>query len=105
MFISNTHQEIVTMAEILTPISTDNSPVLFSLSKKKKKKGFLRGKGIWKFNSFLIEIKKMIRSFYTASKSLSNRQLKWELLKYEFRKFTINYTKQIAKKNGNKEHI
>ena len=47
----------------------------------------------------------MIRSFYTASKSLSNRQLKWELLKYEFRKFTINYTKQIAKKNGNKEHI
>ena len=39
----------------------------------------------------------MIRSFRTANTSLSNRQLKWELLKYEVRKFTINYTKQIAK--------
>ena len=31
MFISNTLQEFVTMTEILTPISTDHSPVLFSL--------------------------------------------------------------------------
>ena len=31
------------------------------------------------------------------NESLYNRQLKWELLKYEVRKFTINYTKQIAK--------
>ena len=101
MFISNTLQEFVTMTEILTPISTDHSPVLFSLSKEK---GCLRGKGIWKFNSsltkdqdYIIEIKKMIRSFCTANKSLSNRQLKWILLKYEVRKFTVNYTKQIAK--------
>ena len=40
----------------------------------------------------------MIRSFCAANKSLSNRQLKWKLLKYELRKFTINYTKQIAKR-------
>ena len=39
----------------------------------------------------------MIRSFCSANKSLSNRQLKWELLKYKIRKFTINYTKHIAK--------
>ena len=96
MFISNTLQEFVTMTEILTPISTDHSPALFSLSKEK---GCFRGKGIWKFNSsltkdqdYIIEIKKMIRSFSTANKCLSNRQLKWELLKYEVRKFTINYT-------------
>lgn len=30
-------------------------------------------------------------------KSLSNCQLKWELLKYEARKFTIKYTKHIDK--------
>ena len=30
-------------------------------------------------------------------KCFSNHQLKWELLKYEVRKFTVNYTKQIAK--------
>ena len=50
MFISNTHKEFLTMAEILAPISTDHSPVLFSLSKEK---GYFRGKGIWKFNSSL----------------------------------------------------
>ena len=39
----------------------------------------------------------MIRSFCTANKCLSNRQPKWELLKYEVRRFNIIYTKQIAK--------
>ena len=40
------------MTDILTPISTDHSPVLFSLSKEKI---CLRGKGFWKFNSSLTE--------------------------------------------------
>ena len=31
------------------------------------------------------------------NESLFNRQLKWELLKYEVRKFTIKYTKNGAK--------
>ena len=39
----------------------------------------------------------MIHSFCTANECLSNRQLKWELLKCEVWKFTIGYTKQIAK--------
>ena len=101
MFISNTLQEYITMTKTLTPISKDHSPVLLSLSKEKD---CLKSKGIWKFNSSLtegqdhiIEIKKIIRSFCTANKSLSNCQLKWELLKYAVRKFIINYTKQITK--------
>ena len=36
ILISNTPQEFVTMTDILTPISTDHSPVLFSLLKEKK---------------------------------------------------------------------
>ena len=39
----------------------------------------------------------MIRSICTASKFLSKRQLKWELLKYVVQKFATNYTKHIAK--------
>ena len=88
MFILNTLQEFVTMTEILTPISTDQSPVLLSLSKEKC---CLRGKGIWEFDSsltkdqeYIIKIKKMIRR---------------KLLKHEVRNITINYTKQIAKEN------
>ena len=87
IFISNTLQELVTTTEILTPISTDHSPVLFSLSKGND---CLRGKGFWKFNSsltkdqnYITEIKKLIRSFCTTNESLYNHQLKWELLKYE----------------------
>ena len=61
MFILNTLQEFVTTRNILTPISTDHSPVL-SLSKRKS---YVRDKGFCKFNSSLtkdqnytIEIKK-----------------------------------------------
>ena len=67
IFISNTLQELVTTTEILTPILTDHSPVLFSLSKGND---FLRGKEFWKFNSYLTKdqnyitgIKKLIRNF------------------------------------------
>ena len=67
IFISNTLQELVTTTEILTPISIDHSPVIFSLSKGND---CLRGKGFWKFNSsltkdqnYITEIKKLIRSF------------------------------------------
>ena len=81
IFISNTLQELVTTTEILTPISTDHSPVTFSLSKGKD---CLRGKGFWKFNTsltkdqtYIHEIKKLIRSFCTTNESLLNRQLKW----------------------------
>ena len=89
------------MTKILTPISTDHSPVLFSLSKEKTA---IRGKGFWKFNSsltkdqnYITEIKKLIRNFSNENESLFNHQLKWELLKYEVRKFTIKYTKHVAK--------
>ena len=54
-----------------------------------------------KFNSSLTKdqtyITKIKKQFYTTNESLYNRQLKWELLKYEVRKITINYTKRIAK--------
>ena len=43
-------------------------------------------------------MKKLIHNFCTANKPLFNRQLKRELLKYKVQKFTINYTKHIAKK-------
>ena len=89
------------MTEILTPISTDHSPVLFSLSKEKTA---IRGKGLWKFKSSLtinqnykIEIEKLIRNFSNENEPLLNCLLKWEILKCEVRKFTIKYTKHVAK--------
>ena len=49
------------MTEILTPISADNSPVLFSLSKEKRifiVKGFLKfNSSLTKHQNYIIEIK------------------------------------------------
>ena len=62
-----------------------------------------KGNGFWKFNSSLIkdhmhvsEIKHPVTSFLSNVSNM-NAQLKWELLKYEIRKFTIDYTKHKAK--------
>ena len=63
----------------------------------------------WKFNSTLIkdqkyinEIKDLIRNFDTKNDCNFSRQLKWEFLKYEIRKFTIHYTKGLAKERKQK---
>ena len=75
------------MTKILTPVSTDHCPALFSLSKKKpvsevNKFGNFRTPQL-KTKTILTEIK-MIHSFCTTGKSLSKCQLKWKLSKYEF---------------------
>ena len=70
--ISNSFQEFLTMTEILTPVSTNHSLVLFPLSKGKSKS---RGKGFRKFNTSLTKDQN-IRNFYTKNESLVNCKLK-----------------------------
>ena len=100
IFISNTLQELVNDTRILTSLSTGHSPVHLSLFKEHK---HTKGNGFWKFNSSLIkdrmyvsEIKHLVSSFLYNISNM-NAQLKWELLKYDIRKFTIDYTKRKAK--------
>ena len=59
---------------------------------------------ILKFNSSLIkdqkyinEIKDLSRNLETKNDCNFSRQLKWEFVRHETRKFTINYTKGLAK--------
>ena len=80
--------------------------MFFCLSQEK---GNIRSKGFWKSNSFLIkdqkyinEIKDLICNFDTKNDCNFRRQLKWEFLKYEIRKFTIQYTKGLAKERKQK---
>ena len=100
-FISNGLQEFASTTDILTPVLTDQSPVVFSLSQEKVN---IRSKGFWKFNSSIIkdrkcinETKDLIRNFDTKNDCNFSRQLKWEFLKYKICKFTIHYTKGLAK--------
>ena len=45
---------------------------------------------------YVSEIKHLVSSFLSNISNM-NAQLKWELLKHEIRKFTIDYTKRKAK--------
>ena len=58
------------------------------------------GCGLWKFNSSLVhdkanveKMKKFITKINTSNEFIGDAQTKWEFLKYEFRKFTIDYSK------------
>ena len=93
------------MIDILTPISTDHSLLLFSLSKEKST---IRGTGICKFNSSLTrdqnnktEVKKLIRNFSNEIESLLNRQFKWELLNIKLENLLLSTQNMLQKKNGN----
>ena len=100
-FISNSLQDIITHAGFFAALSTDHSPVTISISKSKN---CIHGHGFWKFNSSLLsdqnyvtKTKSLIQTFHSNQNLILNAQLKWELLKYKIRKFTINYSKKLAK--------
>ena len=62
------------------------------------------GRGPRKYNSSLVydefyveNMKKLITKINTSNEFLEDAQMKWEFLKYEIRKFTIDYSKSAAK--------
>ena len=108
LFISNQLQASVCNSDIKVAMCTDHSPVYLDLSLENIH--LQRGSGFWKYNSSLNKdpvykenLRALIRDFLQANHNL-NGQLKWELLKYEVKKYTISYTSKIAKeKRANKD--
>ena len=76
--VSNLLQESVNKTDLLAAFSTDQSLLLFSLDLRKN---LNRGKGLSKFNNSL----SMNCEFVT--KELQSFDLKWEIVRYEIRKF------------------
>ena len=102
MFLSNTLQESLQQTSIL-PLCSDHSPILVSYHKPTL---ISLGKNFWKFNSslvqdetFVLKLKEHIKRVKTSfhSNFENNEHFKWEFLKYEIRKFTIDYSKTKAK--------
>ena len=50
-------------------------------------------------------MKKVITKIDNLNKFIENAQRKWEFLKYEIQKFTIDYSKSIAKKREKRRLI
>ena len=97
-------KEYVKKPDVLGALSTDHSPVFCSVSKRNEfNKG--NGRGLWKFNNFLIsnadsvkQMKQLIENIkqQQLSESEQTDQIKWELLKYEIRKFAITFSRKIS---------
>ena len=98
-------QESTTTADTLAAFSTDHSPTTFSLCHFKE---FPQSKGLWKFNESLIKIencreqmKKLIKDVLDNldQDNIVDPQFRWEYFKYEIRKFSIHFSKSIARNN------
>ena len=106
LFISQKLQESVKKIQILSSFSSDHSPILASFVISNNVS--LRGPGLRKFNNSLVTNAKFVEEMNEhIRKTISNfnkdpnlcDQMKWELLKYEIRSFSINFSKNIAKQS------
>ena len=104
--ISNILQESVIKTDVLASFCTDHSPIFFSLQLKDMP---TRGKGFWKFNNSLTSnddyVEKMKNQISETIRMLdqdkiTDKHLRWEFLKYEIRKFTINFSKKLVKEEN-----
>ena len=103
IFISNNIQEYFKKVSILPSFCSDHSPISCILESSSK---IQLGKNFWKFNSSLINDEKYLtqmKQHISEVKSQFNpafpskAHVQWEFLKYEIRKFTIEFSKNKAK--------
>ena len=107
IYISNSMQVSVKNTDVLASLLSDHPPITFSCFKNEES---TRGRGLWKFNNSLIEneeyvlqMKKFILDTLNElfTENILHDQVKWEYLKYNIRKYTIKFSKELAK-NTNK---
>ena len=106
-YISNSMQASVKNTDVLASLLTDHSPITFSCLKNEESN---RGRGFWKFNNSLIENveyvfqkKKIILDTLNKlfNENILDNQVLWEYMKDNIRKYTIKFSKELAK-NTNK---
>ena len=94
--------------DVLASLLLDHSPITFSYCKSEESN---RVRGFWKFNDSLIEneeyvhqMKKFISDTLNElfNENILDDQVKWEYLKYNIRKYTINFSKKLAKNTTKK---
>ena len=109
-FVSNNIEEFVIDAKVLPAFLSDHSPILISYSPYSD---IEKSAGFWKFNNSLllnenytVSLKKLISDTKTKfnSDDFADSQVKWEFLKYEIRKFTIEFSKRLARDQRRKKN-
>ena len=107
--VSETLQVKVIKCDILTSLASDHSPIYISISTKNS--NFKKGSNYWKFNNSLLKnegfcssLKRMIDEKLNEYNDL-DAQIKWELIKYEIRKHTIKFSKNVAKEKRERKSL
>ena len=99
--ISKLLQARVRKCEILPSLLSDHSPISITINMGDGV--FKKGTNYWKFNKLLLKdnvyvmgIRKMVAEKKVEYAEMNN-QIKWELIKFEIRKFTMEYSKKLAR--------
>ena len=104
-------QESIKDTEILPALSSDHSPIFFSLVSTKPAS---KGKGLWKFNNSLLlneEFVTKMRNYIHLKinemnhENINDNQIQWEFLKYKVKKFSRKFSKTLAKELREKLQI
>ena len=99
-------QEPILKTDVLASFCTDHSPIFFSLQLKRMP---TQGKGFWKFNNSLTSnaeyVEKMKNQISETLRMLeqekiTDKHLRWEYLRNEIRKFTMNFSKNLVKEEN-----
>ena len=101
ILISNASQESVRSVKVLPSVKSDHSPILVSF---KNLDEYKKGPGLWKFNNSLLQneefctlLNDKIDNFFLDYNNIIDHQIRWELLKFEIRSFSITFSKTLAK--------
>ena len=96
--------------DVLASFCTDHSPI-FSLELKVMP---TRGKGFWKFNNSLTSNTKYVQKtenqnfetlYMLDEDKITDKQLRLDYLKYEIRRFTMNFSTNFVKKENKYQKI
>ena len=88
------------MTGIKTAVRTDHSAIVIPFNSLDEQ---MRDPSYWKINSSLIEdevsaITEKVPSWLAEFNEVSDKRVRWDLVKYRLRQFTIKYSKDKAKK-------
>jgi len=106
--ISDQLHDSVDNVDILPSIRSDHSAIYLKL---KTTEGDQRGKGYWKLNVSLLQeedyVKGMVENFAKWMEEyieIKDKRVKWEIMKYNIRKFSRKYSKKKAEERKDKQN-
>ena len=96
--VSNSLQDNIVKADITPSIWSDHSAVTLFVKHLPPTK---KGNSYWKFNSslvknenYVVELGNKINKWKQEYQNMQDARIKWELIKYEIRRFTMSYCSQ-----------